>query len=56
MCTVIVLFKVMNYSGDVKVSDSESKQLKFFPLDNLPNMESRAKAIVNKIKNGTIKI
>ena len=38
MCTVIVLFKVMNYSGDVKVSDSESKQLKFFSLDNLPNM------------------
>ena len=56
MCTVIVLFKVMNYSGDVKVSDSESKQLKFFPLDNLPNMESRAKAIVDKIKNGIIKI
>ena len=56
MCTVIVLFKVMNYSGDVKVSDKESKQLKFFSLDNLPNMESRAEAIVDKIKNGTIKI
>ena len=32
MCTVIVLFKVMNYSGDIKVSDNESKQLKFFSL------------------------
>ena len=50
MCTVIVLFKVLNYTGKIKVSDNESKQLKFFSLDALPNMESRAKAIVDKIK------
>lgn len=56
MCTVIVLFKVLNYTGDIKVADNESKQLKFFSLDNLPNMESRAKAIIDKIKNGSIKI
>ena len=56
MCTVIVLFKVMNYSGVIKVSDNEGKQLKFFSLDKLPNMESRAKAIVDKINNGAIKI
>ena len=30
MCTVIVLFKVLNYTGDIKVADNESKQLKFF--------------------------
>ena len=35
MCTVIVLFKVLNYTGDIKVADNESKQLKFFSLDNL---------------------
>ena len=56
MCTVIVLFKVLNYTGTIKVSDNESKELKFFSLDNLPNMESRAKAITYKIKDGTIKI
>ena len=56
MCTVIVLFKVLNYTGDVKVADNESKQLKFFSLDNLPSMESRAKAIIDKINNGSIKI
>ena len=56
MCTVIVLFKVLNYTGDVKVADNESKQLKFFSLDNLPSMESRAKAIIDKINNGLIKI
>lgn len=56
MCTVIVLFKVLNYTGDIKVADNESKQLRFFSLDNLPNMESRAKAIIDKINNGSIKI
>jgi len=56
MCTVIVLFKVLSYVGEINVSDNESKQLKFFSLDNLPNMESRAKAIIDKIKNGSIKL
>ena len=56
MCTVIVLFKVVNYTGTIKVSDNESKELKFFSLNDLPNMESRAKAIIDKIKDGTIKI
>ena len=56
MCTVIVLFKVLNYTGKIKVSDNESKQLKFFSLNALPNMESRAKAIIDKINNGQIKL
>ena len=56
MCTVIVLFKVLNYTGGIKVSDNESKQLKFFSLDALPNMEFRAKAIIDKINNGQIKL
>jgi len=56
MCTVIVLFKVLNYTGNIKVSDNESKELRFFSLSNLPNMESRAKAIINKIKKSEINI
>ncbi len=56
MCTVIVLFKVKNYTGEIKVSDNESKKLQFFSLDNLPNMESRAKAIIDKINDGKISI
>lgn len=56
LCTVIVLFKVKNYSGTVKVSDRESKDLKFFALDKLPNMEKRAQRIIDKILNGSIKI
>lgn len=56
MCTVIVLYKVLNYDGEIKVNDKESKSLKFFSLDNLPILESRAEAIINKIKNKEINI
>jgi len=56
MCTVIVLFKVMNYTGTLNVSDDESAALKFFPLTNLPTMESRAERIIEGIIDGTIKI
>ena len=35
MCTVIVLFKVLNYNGTMKVSDNESKALQFFPLTDM---------------------
>ena len=56
MCTVIVLFKVLHYNGTIKVSDSESNALKFFPLTDLPIMESRAERIIQKILDKTIKI
>lgn len=56
MCTVIVLFKVLNYNGTIKISDNESKALKFFPLTHLPVMESRAEKIVQKLLDKTIKI
>lgn len=56
MCTIIILFKVLNYTGNIKVSDNESKQLKFFALNDLPNMESRANAIIDKILDGSLKI
>ena len=56
MCTVIVLFKVLNYNGAINVSDNESKALKFFPLTNLPVMESRAERIIQRILDKTIKI
>lgn len=54
MCTVIVLFKVLNYKGTPKILDNESKMLKFFPLTNLPVMESRAEIIIQKILDKTI--
>ena len=56
MCCVIVLFKVLNYSGEIKISDDESKELQFFSLNALPETESRAKAILDKIRSGKITI
>ena len=56
LCTVIVLLKVLNYNGTIKVSDNESKTLEFFPLTNLPDLESRAARIIQRIIDGTIKI
>ncbi len=51
---VIALFQVKNYSGELYINDEESKKLQFFSLDDLPELESRAKAIIEKIKNGEI--
>lgn len=56
MCTVIVLFKVKNYSGEIEVSDNERKELKFFSLNKLPQLESRAEVIIDKIISGEISI
>ena len=53
---VITLYQVKNYSGNLNINDGESKRLEFFSLDNLPELESRAKAIIDKIKNGEIKL
>ena len=56
MCTVIVLFKVLHYTGTIKVSDNESKALKFFSLTALPVLESRAAKIIEKILDNTINL
>ena len=51
---VIALYQVKNYSGKLVINDGESKKLEFFSLDNLPKLESRAQAIIDKIKSGEI--
>ena len=56
MCTAIVLFKVLDYKENIKVSDNESKDLQFFPMDNLPPLELRAEKIIKKILNEEIKV
>ena len=53
---VIILYKVSNYNGELNINDEESKELKFFSIDNLPELEPRAKAIIDKIKSGIIKL
>lgn len=51
---VIALYQVKNYSGNLYINDDESKKLQFFSLDKLPELESRAKVIIEKIKDGNI--
>ncbi len=53
---VIALYKVQNYNGNLKINDSESTKLQVFSLDNLPALESRAKAIIDKIIKGKTKL
>lgn len=53
---VIVLYIVRNYHGQLSVNDGESTRLEFFSLEDMPKLESRAEAIINRIKNGSIKL
>lgn len=49
--TVIVLYKAVGVSGELRINDGESRCLKFFPLNALPELESRAEYVIGRIKN-----
>ena len=49
--TVITLYKSYGVTGKLKINDDESHKLQYFPLDNLPKLESRAEYVINKIRN-----
>lgn len=49
--TVIALYKAVNVSGMLKINDNESMKLKYFSLDNLPLLESRAEYVLSKIRS-----
>lgn len=48
--TVAVLYRAVNAAGKLQIRDGESSRLQFFPLDSLPELESRAKYVTDKIK------
>ena len=49
--TLIILFKMTGISGEVKISDDESKQLKYFPKSQLPKpLEARTQIMFNKLR------
>ena len=51
--SVIALYLVKDFKGDLKITDSESFDLKFFKKIDLPNLESRAKKIISwLLENG----
>ena len=49
--TVIVLYKAVGVSGELRINDDESRCLKFFQLNALPKLESRAEYVIDKIKD-----
>lgn len=47
--SVIALFKTTKFEGDLKINDWEGLDLKFFSINRFPNLEKRAKIILDKI-------
>lgn len=45
--SVVTLFLAEGVSGEQKITDDESFELKYFSKDELPNLESRAKVIID---------
>ena len=45
--SVVVLYLANDVSGELKITDGESFKLEYFSKDNLPNLESRAKVILD---------
>lgn len=49
--TVIVLYKAVGVSGVPRINDDESRCLKYFSVNALPELESRAEYVIDRIKN-----
>lgn len=45
--SVVVLYMANNVTGDLKITDGESFELRYFAKDELPKLESRAKIIID---------
>lgn len=47
----IALYACTDWGGELQMLDGESKELRFFALDNLPSLQGRPELIINKIKD-----
>jgi 8-oxo-dGTP pyrophosphatase MutT (NUDIX family) len=45
--SVVALYLANDVTGELKITDGESFKLDYFSKDNLPNLESRAKVIMD---------
>lgn len=52
--TVIVLYKAVGVSGVPRINDGESRRLEYFSVSALPELESRAEYVINRIKGKII--
>ena len=48
--SVVSLFLAENVNGTLEITDDESLKLQYFKFDKLPHLESRAKTIIDWIK------
>ena len=48
---VAVIYSAVGVSGELKINDGESRCLRYFSLDELPTLESRAEYVLYKIKD-----
>ncbi|MCR4780442.1 MAG: NUDIX domain-containing protein [Ruminiclostridium sp.] len=48
--TVAAVYRAVGISGEPSVSDDESSCLRFFPLGELPEMESRAEYVLRRVR------
>lgn len=52
---VVALYLANSVTGNLRISDGESLALKYFGKDELPNLESRAKVLIDwLVENGYI--
>lgn len=49
--SVIALFKALRVEGALGINDGESFALKYFPVDNFPQLEKRCGLILAEVKN-----
>lgn len=47
--SVIVLYKVQKVSGELKINDYESSELRYFEINYLPALEKRAEGDTQRI-------
>ena len=47
--TVIALYRAVGVTGTLRINDDESHRLQYFPLDALPELESRADYVIKKL-------
>lgn len=52
--TVIVLYKAVGVRGVSRINDDESSRLEYFSVNALPELESRAEYVINRIKGKII--
>lgn len=47
---ITAIYKVTRYEGELKADIEESRELRFFDIDDLPKLTSMSETIINKVR------